>query len=984
MERGDTPNSGPPVAASVMAAAAMGESQCEATRQKRMKKKPKPDGAGFGVAPSQSPLPAATFLQTHTQSPAPGTPILEEAVAVRKRKVRNDQKAAAEGDKHGKEPMLAATTTMKKKKKHRERRSSPSLSAAAAAKEPILQQGPEVNTEQKRNNEEGPSTAQLLQDPAQSPALGAQILEEATTEAAMRKWKMRDEKRVAVLPFAQNQEQTEERVLAVTTKKKKRKRRESKSSPSLTAAATVEAPILQQEAKVTKKRLPLDPTQAQSQGTKPPRASKPLSAATFLEAQTQPLASRTPMLEEAAVAVMSERKICKEQKVVALPLSQNTTLEEPVLAMTMMKKKHKERKSSPSLTVPTIAEAPILQQEAKMTKKRLPHDPTHAQSQGTKASHAAKPLSAATFLEAPTQPPASRTPMLEEAAVAVMSEGKICKDQKVAALPLSENTTLEEPVLAATMMKKKKHKGHKSSPSLTDAAAAEAPILQQEAKVTKKPKRRKEEGPSTYSPLQLHPGLTQSEGTKVSHASKPLPAATFFEDPAQYTAPRAPMLEKAAAVMSKRKICKEQRVAAVCLAQNTTLEEQRDDTMAVKEKKESNHMKHTLSSISASAASETTIWEHKVKVTKKQKQRKQQEPSGKSPLSLHPGQTHSAQSQGGKAPPEQEGEADARKGSSIKKSNGKMPCVRVLSNRKLIKEASKRQPALPEGFVPFSDFVSNCTEQNPDESLPYRAFFDQFRYNPVRGDHKPPLPRTPDHLARLLPRANETSKASKTNNSVVCKSKKKDSGPGSQEKLHPQVKENPKKMGTTKRRQPPPLLTPAEMCSDIYRRVPLDQLVPPPRSPHNLLQEKYASDPWKVIVICMLLNLTQGKQVKNIIEGFFECYPDAHSAINADPEKMAGYLECLGLQHVKTTRIQKFSKEYVEKEWTYITELCGVGKYAADAYAIFCAGRAIEVAPKDHKLVDYWKYVCFKLPLMQKAQNAQEAGVQEQELAVMS
>jgi methyl-CpG-binding domain protein 4 len=371
--------------------------------------------------------------------------------------------------------------------------------------------------------------------------------------------------------------------------------------------------------------------------------------------------------------------------------------------------------------------------------------------------------------------------------------------------------------------------------------------LQQEAKVTKKPKRRKE-GPSTYLPLQLHPGLTQSEGTKVSHASKPLPSATFFEDPAQYTAPRAPMLEKAAAVMSKRKICKEQRVAAVCLAQNTTLEEQRDDTMAVKEKKESNHMKHTLSSISASAASETTIWEHKVKVTKKQKQRKQQEPSGKSPLSLHPGQTHSAQSQGGKAPPEQEGEADARKGSSIKKSNGKMPCVRVLSNRKLIKEASKRQPALPEGFVPFSDFVSNCTEQNPDESLPYRAFFDQFRYNPVRGDHKPP-----------------TSKASKTNNSVVCKSKKKDSGPGSQEKLHPQVKENPKKMGTTKQRQPPPLLTPAEKCSDIYRRVPLDQLVPPPRSPHNLLQEKYASDPWKVIVICMLLNLTQGKQVSSKI-----------------------------------------------------------------------------------------------------------------------
>lgn len=40
-------------------------------------------------------------------------------------------------------------------------------------------------------------------------------------------------------------------------------------------------------------------------------------------------------------------------------------------------------------------------------------------------------------------------------------------------------------------------------------------------------------------------------------------------------------------------------------------------------------------------------------------------------------------------------------------------------------------------------------------------------------------------------------------------------------------------------------------------------------------------------------------------------------------------------------------------------------RYAADAYAIFCAGRATEVVPQDHKLVDYWKYVCLELPLIQ-------------------
>jgi len=29
---------------------------------------------------------------------------------------------------------------------------------------------------------------------------------------------------------------------------------------------------------------------------------------------------------------------------------------------------------------------------------------------------------------------------------------------------------------------------------------------------------------------------------------------------------------------------------------------------------------------------------------------------------------------------------------------------------------------------------------------------------------------------------------------------------------------------------------------------------------------------------------------------------------------------------VKAKRIQRFSRAYVEEEWTYITELCGIGK----------------------------------------------------------
>lgn len=34
-----------------------------------------------------------------------------------------------------------------------------------------------------------------------------------------------------------------------------------------------------------------------------------------------------------------------------------------------------------------------------------------------------------------------------------------------------------------------------------------------------------------------------------------------------------------------------------------------------------------------------------------------------------------------------------------------------------------------------------------------------------------------------------------------------------------------------------------------------------------------------------------------------------------------------------------------------------LGRYAADAYAIFCTGKWKEVNPLDHKLKDYWEYL---------------------------
>ncbi|PUZ45989.1 hypothetical protein GQ55_7G009000 [Panicum hallii var. hallii] len=341
--------------------------------------------------------------------------------------------------------------------------------------------------------------------------------------------------------------------------------------------------------------------------------------------------------------------------------------------------------------------------------------------------------------------------------------------------------------------------------------------------------------------------------------------------------------------------------------------------------------------------------------------------------------------------PQGRGVAAADGGVSVSKSvkrcsGGKIP---VLSDREILRirriELRKQQP-MPESFVPAMA-NPNPIYQDSKYSSPFGAFFDQFCYKPDRqeGLNAPSLPKTPDRPARPLPRdhppslstqltANETFMAAKTTASNTKQPRSASvSGPQEEVKVKEKERSEKKSSETKKPRKKSPLLSAAEKRSDKYRRLPLNQLVRPARSQYNLLQEKYASDPWKVIVICMLLNLTKGDQVKKILKGFFKRYPDAQTAYTADPEMMAKYLAPLGLQRVKANRIQRFSKAYVEEEWTYITELCGVGKYAADAYAIFCAGRATEVVPEDHMLVVYWKFVC-KLSLTQAWQNEQEAA----------
>jgi methyl-CpG-binding domain protein 4 len=128
----------------------------------------------------------------------------------------------------------------------------------------------------------------------------------------------------------------------------------------------------------------------------------------------------------------------------------------------------------------------------------------------------------------------------------------------------------------------------------------------------------------------------------------------------------------------------------------------------------------------------------------------------------------------------------------------------------------------------------------------------------------------------------------------------------------------------------------------------------PPRSPYDLIQEHLWEDPWKIFVACIFCNLTRRVDAEPYIWKFFEKYPTPHKASQEDPCVIEAMIQPLGLSRRRSEALVKMSDDYLNKDWKNQPEtLYGVGKYASDAYRIFCLGDWENVKPKDHALNNY-------------------------------
>jgi hypothetical protein len=119
----------------------------------------------------------------------------------------------------------------------------------------------------------------------------------------------------------------------------------------------------------------------------------------------------------------------------------------------------------------------------------------------------------------------------------------------------------------------------------------------------------------------------------------------------------------------------------------------------------------------------------------------------------------------------------------------------------------------------------------------------------------------------------------------------------------------------------------------------------------SIIQEEYKNDPWKVLVCCILLNQTNNKQVRPLIESFFLKWPNSFELMKEDAEVISDFIKATGFQNVKAKRLKSFSLEWSDglRDPKLFT---GVGKYGKEAWRIFVQND-LDFIPSDKKLKMY-------------------------------
>ena len=121
---------------------------------------------------------------------------------------------------------------------------------------------------------------------------------------------------------------------------------------------------------------------------------------------------------------------------------------------------------------------------------------------------------------------------------------------------------------------------------------------------------------------------------------------------------------------------------------------------------------------------------------------------------------------------------------------------------------------------------------------------------------------------------------------------------------------------------------------------------PDERSPYGLIQEDLWPTPWRLLVACIMLNLTSRRQAQPVWEELFRRWPTPEALWVHDDrptllivEELTELLRPLGLQNRRALSIWRMTFDYLvvrpDLNRDGVLSLSGVGKYASDSWRIF-------------------------------------------------
>ena len=138
---------------------------------------------------------------------------------------------------------------------------------------------------------------------------------------------------------------------------------------------------------------------------------------------------------------------------------------------------------------------------------------------------------------------------------------------------------------------------------------------------------------------------------------------------------------------------------------------------------------------------------------------------------------------------------------------------------------------------------------------------------------------------------------------------------------------------------------------------------------YGLVQQRYADEPWKLLVACIMLNQTTAEQARPVLEELFTRYPTPQHVCYARAHELIQLLRPCGLYEQRAGRLVALTTEIVKRQvkgedWEKrVAELPGVGPYALEAWRMFVdPGRVMAVVAKDAALREYQRHCLFGNP----------------------